>query len=150
MKAAEFAMVLEASGNLDLTNRIVAGAEYLDAHDPDLIVNLDETNLEMNDCNRCVLGQAVGDYGGCTYFTGTDDLYDGSIEDVVKNFPVETQQAYEKAKDLGILMTYEEAMDRGFHLKEDELYATWEDLSRGWAALIAFRKALKKAKETVQ
>lgn len=122
-----------------ISERVAAGAKWLDAHVPTWAKEIDVKRLNLADSCRCVLGQLVHGVPGDVYSFST-------YLDVARSSPRQPTHDLTdgQAERLGIVrpMTYREAVSRGFHLGEyDEHGSEWRDLTAEWRRVIEERRA---------
>lgn len=76
------------------------GAAWLDENHPGWETRLDLSELAMNNCDRCVIGQAVGDYYDVTMEASIgDDLYDSTLWAIEHGFQAPDEMYYDEEED---------------------------------------------------
>lgn len=121
-------------------SRIAAGAMWLHLTDKDWYADIDVATLDLFDCDRCVLGQVVGDYRACV---DTENHQLNVDPVVITHGREEADRLVEKAELSGMHISYQVATALGFHLDNelDSYTRSYEHLTAGWAGVISYLQA---------
>lgn len=106
-------------------DQIAAGAAVLDEHYPTWLNEVDVPTLELNDCQRCVLGQLTGSYN-----TGTTILMNR------QGVPVSETDEDEWAAEHGFITPYRRCWDTDTTQSDREMAV----LTSEWKTYIVTRR----------
>lgn len=117
----------------DTTERIEAGAAWLDRTDPTWIDRVDLDRLNLADSCGCVMGQIVSRYDA-SYFTVVAG----------ENYPVPHLKAQAPRGTKRFVMSHAQAVARGFHISgTNENGMEWIRLTTAWRKAIRARRAAR-------
>jgi hypothetical protein len=106
---------------LTITERVAAGAAYLDEHHPGWVERIDLSKLNLGECGHCVLGQLFGDFWDAPVFGESANPYTEE----------EFQSVFGLARPLGFAAP-----------KGDDSDASYAALTAEWKRLIEERRAV--------
>lgn len=91
----------------DLKLAVKNGAYWLDENHPGWASKIELENLEMDDCENCIVGQAIGEYSStCRLAAGVDSYAGRMVWSVANGFDV--PEAIMKGEDISLDRMYEQ------------------------------------------